>query len=310
MKIVCATLLAFLFVAPAAHGWPKAKPKPRDTTPPSVPTNLRVVAVTEDSVTVRWDASTDNSGTILRYVVNGLFHSGSSTEKTLTGLVPGYTFDVRIKAVDPSENESALSAPLTVTTAPDLTPPTTPGNLRVTATTPSSVSLAWDRSTDRWGVGYQVLMDGAVVMGAGGHAARVRKIPPGTHEFAVRARDAAGNVSGPSNAVALTFADTGDHTPPSAPTNLTAVDLNDFCGSVKLSWGASSDNADPPSALEYEVLRGGSLWQLVTNFSGNAFTFAFNGANTYTVVAVDQAGNTSPPSNAVTVNVVADELLC
>ena len=54
MKLVmigCATLLAFALVAPAAHaGWPP-KP-PRDTTPPTTPTNLRVVAATEDSVTL------------------------------------------------------------------------------------------------------------------------------------------------------------------------------------------------------------------------------------------------------------------
>jgi chitodextrinase len=308
MKLVCATLLAFMLVTPAAHAWPPKKP--RDTTPPTVPTGLRVVSVTEDSVTVRWNASTDNSGKILRYVVNGLFHSGTSTEKTLEGLVPGYTLDVRVKAVDPSENESALSAPLSVTTAPDVTPPTTPGNLRATATTPSSVSLAWDRSTDRWGFGYQVLMDGEVVLGAGGTGARVRHIPPGTHVFAVRARDAAGNVSGLSNALTLTFADTGDRVAPSAPANLTAVDLDDFCGSVRLFWGASSDDVDPPSTLEYELFRNGFLWELITGFSGSAFTYGLNGTNTFTVVAVDRAGNSSPPSNPVTLNLVTDETLC
>ena len=48
-----------------------------------------------------------------------------------------------------------------------MTPPTTPGNLRVTATTPSSVSLAWDRSSDNWSFSYQVLMDGEVVASTG-----------------------------------------------------------------------------------------------------------------------------------------------
>ena len=75
----------------------------------------------------------------------------------------GQEFSFRVKAVDAAGNESALSSAVTGATAPDVTPPTTPGNLRVTATTPSSVSLAWDRSTDSWGFGYQVLVDGEVV---------------------------------------------------------------------------------------------------------------------------------------------------
>ena len=73
MKLVmgcCATLLAFVLIAPAAHaGWPPSRP-PRDTTPPTVPTGLRVVSATEDSLTLRWNASTDNSGSIHHYVVS------------------------------------------------------------------------------------------------------------------------------------------------------------------------------------------------------------------------------------------------
>ena len=64
MKLVCcATLLAFALMVPAACG-----EAPRDRTPPSVPTGLRVVSVTEDSVTIAWNASTDNSGKIHAYV--------------------------------------------------------------------------------------------------------------------------------------------------------------------------------------------------------------------------------------------------
>ena len=68
MKVVtCATLLAFALLAPAATAAPRP---PRDTTPPSTPTNLRVVAATDDSLTLAWNASTDNSGSIHHYVVS------------------------------------------------------------------------------------------------------------------------------------------------------------------------------------------------------------------------------------------------
>ena len=168
-----------------------------------MPTGLRVVAATDDSVTVRWNASTDNSGRILRYQVNGVYHDGTSTQKTITGLVPNWTLAVRVVAVDPSENESAPSAPLTATTLPDVIAPTAPGGLRLTATNgPTSISLAWTRSTDRWWVSYEVLMDGAVFATASSTSTTLRKLPFGDHTFTVRARDTAGNRSPVSDAIA------------------------------------------------------------------------------------------------------------
>jgi chitinase len=77
--------------------------------------------------------------------------------------VPNWTQTYRVQAMDPSGNVSALSEPVTATTAPDRTPPTTPANLRVTGTGIATVSLAWDRSSDRWSFVSDVLMDGQVV---------------------------------------------------------------------------------------------------------------------------------------------------
>jgi hypothetical protein len=42
---------------------------PRDRTPPTSPTNLRVTSLSHKSVTLAWDPSTDNSGSF-SYVVN------------------------------------------------------------------------------------------------------------------------------------------------------------------------------------------------------------------------------------------------
>ncbi|MDA0173577.1 fibronectin type III domain-containing protein [Solirubrobacter taibaiensis] len=296
MKLLFATLVALLCLPASAFA-------ARDRTPPTVPTGLRVVAVTEDSVTLRWNPSTDNSGQIHAYVVNGVYHPGNSTQKTITGLVPNWTQTYRVSALDAAGNRSAASAPLTATTAPDVTAPTVPGAVRVTATTASSVSLAWGASSDRWALWYEVLMDGAVVQTAGGLSARVRSVPPGTHTFAVRARDSGGNVSGSSAPVTVVLADTGDRVPPSAPSGLTATDLADFCGSVILRWGTVGD------AVEYELLRNGALFEVV-GATGSAFVYAPDGTSTWTVVAVDAAGNRSAASNPATVTVVADPNLC
>jgi chitodextrinase len=296
-------------LAPTASAGPR-----RDTTPPTTPTNVRVVAVTEDTITIAWNASTDNSGKIHAYIAGGIYHPGTSTTKTLTGLVPNTTRTYRVQAIDPSGNVSAASEPVTATTAPDTTAPTTPTNLRVTGTDISKVSLAWDRSSDRWAFWYEVLMDGQVAGSAshpyiGTPTTTLRKIPPGTHTFQVRARDSAGNVSGLSNPVTVTLAGNGDTTPPTAPTDLTVEDFNDNCGSLILRWTASTDNFDDPSQIEYELYVNGTF--RLTPPGTTAFgLYAPAGTQTWTVVAVDRAGNSSGPSNPVTLTVAVDPDLC
>jgi hypothetical protein len=307
-----AVLLALAVLAIAA---PSASAAGRDRTPPSVPTGLRVVSVTEDTITIAWNKSTDNSGKIHAYIAGGYYHPGNSTTKTFTSLVPSWTQTYRVQAMDPSGNTSAPSAPLTVTTAPDLTPPTTPTGLRVTGTGISTVSLAWERSSDRWTFSYEVLMDGSVLASAahpyiGTPFTNLRKIPPGRHVFTVRARDFAGNISGVSNAVTVDLAGNGDRTPPTAPSNLTVEDLNDNCGSQILRWTGSTDDTDAPGQIEYELFRNDRFWTVLSPGTTESFQYTPPGVGTWQVVAVDRAGNSSPPSNAVTVNIVADENLC
>lgn len=304
-----AVLLAFAVLAPSASAGPR-----RDTTPPSTPTNVRVVGVTEDSITIAWNASTDNSGSLHAYIAGGVYHSPTSTTKTFSGLVPNTTRTYRVQAMDPSGNLSPLSEPVTATTAPDTTAPTTPANLRVTGTGISTVSLAWDRSSDRWSFSYDVLMDGQVLTSAahpyiGTPSITLRKIAPGRHVFQVRARDTAGNSSGLSNAQTVELAGNGDTTPPSAPTDLTVEDLNDNCGSLILRWTPSTDNHDAQSEIEYELHRNG-FFHLTPPGASSFGLYTVAGPQTWTAVAVDRAGNSSAPSPAVTLTVATDPNLC
>ena len=62
----CAVLAVFALVAPSASAGPR-----RDNQPPTTPTNVRVVSVTEDTITIAWNASTDNSGKIHAYIAGG-----------------------------------------------------------------------------------------------------------------------------------------------------------------------------------------------------------------------------------------------
>jgi hypothetical protein len=88
-----------------------------DTTPPSVPQNLQSTPSFAGDSTVRWDASTDNSGTIYHYwvIVDGQQRAKpTATSYDLRTLVllcritPG-THTVTVQAVDRALNRSAPS---------------------------------------------------------------------------------------------------------------------------------------------------------------------------------------------------------
>jgi beta-glucanase (GH16 family) len=88
----------------------------------------------------------------------------------------------------------------------DVTPPSTPTGLTASGTTSTSTNLSWTASTDNVGVtGYDVLRNGTPVATATGTTYTATGLTPSTaYTFAVRARDAAGNVSGNSNTVNVT----------------------------------------------------------------------------------------------------------
>ncbi|MEV0607065.1 cellulase family glycosylhydrolase [Polymorphospora rubra] len=93
----------------------------------------------------------------------------------------------------------------------DTQAPTVPGNLRATGTTSSSVSLAWNASTDNVGVtGYDVYRGGAIATTVTGTSATISGLNPSTsYAFSVRARDAAGNTSAQTGALNVTTASGG-----------------------------------------------------------------------------------------------------
>ncbi|MEU1516024.1 carbohydrate binding domain-containing protein [Streptomyces sp. NPDC005811] len=88
----------------------------------------------------------------------------------------------------------------------DTQAPTAPTGLTSTGKTSSSVSLSWGAATDNTGVtAYDVYSGSSRVLSVSGTSATVGGLSPSTgYTFSVRARDAAGNVSGASNSVSVT----------------------------------------------------------------------------------------------------------
>ncbi len=95
-----------------------ATPPPTlDTTAPTTPTGL-ASSVNGNSITLTWNASTDNVGvTGYRVYRNGaLVATVSSTSWTDTGLAVSTTYSYRVSAIDAAGNASAQSAALSVRT--------------------------------------------------------------------------------------------------------------------------------------------------------------------------------------------------
>ncbi|MFI5728508.1 PQQ-dependent sugar dehydrogenase [Kribbella sp. NPDC051587] len=91
-----------------------------DTQPPTTPGNLRSTGATANSVSLAWNASTDNSGSIAGYDVyqgaTKVATTGSLTT-TVTGLTPNTSYTFTVKARDPDGNASAASNAVTVRTS-------------------------------------------------------------------------------------------------------------------------------------------------------------------------------------------------
>jgi hypothetical protein len=281
----------------------------RDRTPPTRPTNLRVTALSAHRVTLAWNPSTDNSGTLSYrvWVSYGFTDTVPQTQTTFSvGLVPNNTYAFYVYAVDGAGNRSSRSNTVTVTTPPDTTAPTAPV-VALVDVNPTEIALAWTAATDDGPhVLYQVFVNGSPHVDARQHrSAVVQGLTPETrYEITVTARDLyAQNVSAPSNVLAVTTAaiSTVDTEPPSSPENLYGWDAGDGAREINLFWEESFDNQTPQASLAYAVYLNGVLDH--TTSGDRAILYATRGGeNTFTVIAVDDAGNRSAPASITIVS--------
>ena len=89
-----------------------------DTTPPSVPTGLKVTGTTSSTVSLSWTASTDNVAVTGYNIYRGTALAGTSTTTvfTDTGLAASTAFSYTVKASDAVGNVSAASSAVSGTT--------------------------------------------------------------------------------------------------------------------------------------------------------------------------------------------------
>ena len=197
-----------------------------------------------------------------------------------------------------------LSSGSSVLAARDRIPPTAPTNLVVTATTSTSVTLAWGPSTDNSGrFSYIICCAGSTVTVAQTVTSHTLEgLHPGrTYTLRVYAKDAAGNLSKPSNPVTVTLP--GDLGAPTKP----VVDVLDVGPThARLTWASTDDG----STIWYSIYIDGQPVSTLNSRTGT-FTCAavlvptgcvpLNQETTYTftVRARDVDGNLSPLSDPV-----------
>jgi chitodextrinase len=201
----------------AAGNWSKPSNSVTFTTPPdTIPPTRPLVSVTNVGATfvsLMWSTIEDGPHVWYSVFANGdaVLYGTRETSTTLTLLQPETTYTFTVQARDFGGNSSPLSDPVTATTGAtnpdDVTPPTTPGNLRAGSWGDCEVELDWDESTDdldpQWLIEYQVYVNGVYDHSLSQRYTRtiVYGTQNGANTFAVIAVDTAGNRSDPAEVV-------------------------------------------------------------------------------------------------------------
>ncbi|MFD6762864.1 discoidin domain-containing protein [Streptomyces roseolus] len=183
-------------------------PATGDTQAPTAPANLAFTEPATGQVKLTWTASSDDTGVTGYdvYANNTLLTSVAGNATTYTDNRPaGQTVTYHVRAKDAAGNQSANSNAVTRRgDTGDTQAPTAPANLAFTEQTSGQVKLTWTASSDDTGVtGYDVYANNTLLTSVAGNATTYTDNRPAgqTVTYHVRAKDAAGNQSGDSNAV-------------------------------------------------------------------------------------------------------------
>lgn len=274
-----------------------------DTTAPTIPGNVHTTAVYDTSVAIAWNASTDDVAVTGYKVYRGgsLVATTTGTSYTDTNLTPVTDYVYTVKAYDAANNQSASSAGLNVQTAYDTTAPTVPSNLHSTGQTDTSVTLAWDPSTDNVAVsGYDIYRDGTLISTTASTSYTDSGLQVNTaYSYRIRAHDAYANNSAQTAAVAVQTLT--DQIAPSTPANL--ISTGQTTTSIDLAWDAATDDV---AVTGYKLYRDGVLIATLTTTNYHDSGLHYNRSYSYTVTAHDNAGNDSASSLALAVSTNPD----
>jgi chitodextrinase len=297
---------------PTGTGSTDASGRPCDTgdsTPPTVglqaPTSGQTLT---GSVTMTATASDASGVASVAFLVDGnVVNTDTASPYSYSwnsaGVANG-SHTVSARATDKANN-TTTTTPVNVTvnnTVACTGNPSTPANLRVTATTANSVSLAWDSSAAAAGCtlqGYRIYRNGNQVGTPTGASYTDNGLTPSTsYSYTVQAVDTSSHVSAQSGAInGSTVADT---TPPSVPANLRSTLKTST--SIAIAWNASTDNG---GVKDYVIFRNGTQIGTSTTTAFTAGALTPSTSYSFTVRARDMANNQSAASATLTESTLA-----
>jgi Fibronectin type III domain len=275
---------------------------------PPTPANFRVTTTTAYTVTLAWNPAPANSGNF-NYHLWGAYNVGptvilpkTATSYTFTALYPGNTYTFGIFAKNAAGQTSTQVTVNGIRLPNDTSPPTTSPIVSLDEVGSNYAKLSWIPAQDDGPhLSTQIYLNGASYYGVGRGitTATLRFLQPGTtYSLTARAVDF-GNNAGPfSDPISLVTRppNPNDHTPPTTPTNLSAYSFGDGSTEMQIQWAQSTDDFDVQSNIRYDVYVNGSLEDVRFGSGGPAIAYGVFGQNTIEVIALDTAGNASPPA--------------
>ncbi len=289
-----------------------------DTEAPSTPANLVLNSTSTASASLSWSPSTDNIAvTYYKIFVNGAFHSNSPTTTAIvSGLTQGTTYTFNVAAADAAGNVSAQSNTVTGTTLIDNEAPSNPTNLSVTSVGTNNIEIQWTAATDNIAVdSYDIYVNGGLMGSTNSTSSNVANLDPATaYSLYVVAKDAGGNISGPSNTVTATTnniglncGDENFETIPPADSSYSTYNWT----SNGISWTSEDSRTDRTIDGRALMIRNGSLTALsAPNGIGDLtvttqLQFSGSAGNLKIFVNDVDTGKTIPYSAAVTTTTVS-----
>jgi len=264
-----------------------------DVTAPTAPASLAGTWTGASSVNLSWTAASDEIG-VTGYEVR--------RDGTLLATVPATTLTYSDSAAPATTQSYSVAArdaagnlgPATFVSVglADETAPGAPGSLEAVPAGPGAADLAWSAATDNVAVaGYDVSVDGTVVATVDSLSYQATGLASAqTYAFAVAARDEAGNVGQAVDAGLVM----PDLVAPGSPSDLAVSSFGKT--SVSLAWSAATDDV---GVVAYDISRDSIPLGTTTSVSFDDTSLVPETTYTYSVAALDAAGNLGPSLSVV-----------
>lgn len=213
----------------------------------------------DTSVTLNWNAATDNAGVKNYEIFKGsklvATVPGNINSYQVTGLSPALTYNFKVEAADATGNVTTNGPGITVSTTgtKDTTAPIVPTGDNTLSLSPVTGSLGtswarvnWSPATDNYGIDqYEIYVNGEkkAEVSSDTTAYTITKLNPGTHYvIQVKAVDETGNGTMYGSSVDLTTNPLYDTSAPKWPEESQIHAQAITQTSVKLSWNPAHDD--------------------------------------------------------------------